>query len=179
MTLLKITQLGHPILLQRAREIEDVDDPAMLDLGHSMVETMLDAGGVGLAAPQVYRDLRMIAVLPIARRGDTEEVEPLVIVNPVLEPIGEELVSELEGCLSIPGLRGKVPRHRHVGYSGLDLEGRPIAGEAKDFFARVLQHEVDHLDGILFLMRMTDLRSLSTLGELHHQLSDEAPEETT
>ena len=153
MTLLKISRLGHPVLLQKAREVPDPLDPAIQDLGHSMIETMLDAGGVGLAAPQVYRDLRLIAVLPMSKRGQKRGVEPLVIVNPVLRPIGTEMATEFEGCLSIPDLRGKVPRHRRLHYAGLGLDGRQIVGEATDFFARVLQHEVDHLDGVLIIDR--------------------------
>lgn len=166
MTLRKIARMGHPVLLARARPVEDPADPRVRALAADMVATMRDAGGIGLAAPQVHESLRLIVALPIVERGEPRRVPPLVLVNPELEPFGEERLDGLEGCLSIPGIRGLVPRARRVGWRALDLDGRPLEGEADGLFARILQHELDHLDGILFPMRMIDLSTLAFESEL-------------
>jgi peptide deformylase len=168
MTLLKIAKLGHPVLLARAQPASDLGDPELRRLVADMIETLADARGLGLAAPQVYRSLRVIVVLPLADRETPREIEPLVLLDPELEPCSEAVEEDLEGCLSIPGLRGAVPRWREIAWRARDLDGRPIAGEASGLFARVLQHEVDHLDGILYPSRMRDLRLLATLEESHH-----------
>lgn len=166
MALLKIARLGHPILLARARSVEDPTVPAIRALAADMVETMRDAQGIGLAAPQVHVGLRLIVVLPIADRAASRDTEPLVLVNPELEPLDDPLEEAFEGCLSIPELRGLVPRARRVGWRAFGLDGRRLEGEAEGLVARILQHEVDHLDGILFPMRMRDLRTLAFESEL-------------
>lgn len=166
MTLRKIARLGHPVLLARA---EPVPDPTLAELRRlvrDMIETMRDSRGVGLAAPQVHESLRLIVAQDPVAMEDGSRPAPLVLFNPVLTPIGEEQEEAFEGCLSIPELRGLVPRWRSVGWSALDPEGRPAEGVAEGFVARVLQHEVDHLDGILYPMRMTDLRQLAFDREL-------------
>ncbi len=168
MTLLKIARLGHPVLLRRAAPVADPQAPACRTLVQDMIETMLDAEGVGLAAPQVYRSLRLIVALPVGDRDQPRAVDPLVLFNPELALEGAADVPGLEGCLSIPGLRGIVPRAACVRYRGLDREGAPVDGVAEGFLARILQHEVDHLDGLLFPMRMTDLGLLAVTGETHH-----------
>ncbi|MDX6750489.1 peptide deformylase [Geminicoccaceae bacterium 1502E] len=168
MTLLKIARLGHPVLLQPAMPVADPRAPEMQRLAADMVETMLDARGLGLAAPQVHQSLRLLVALPIAAREEPRDVAPLVLFNPELEPAGEEREEGLEGCLSIPGLRGFVPRWRTVRWRGLDFAGEPVEGVAEGLFARVLQHEVDHLDGILYLARMSDTRRLAFEAELPH-----------
>lgn len=177
MTLLKLARMGHPVLRQVAAPVADPTDPEIGRLAGDMVETMFDADGVGLAAPQVYRSLRLIVFrLPPDRLADDEPPQPAaptVLVNPELDPTGDEMALGLEGCLSIPDLRGLVPRHVTVDYKGVGLDGRPVTGQATGFKARVLQHEVDHLDGILFPDRMTDLRSLVFTSELHHLLNDD------
>lgn len=172
MAILKIARMGHPVLLARARPVDDPTAPEIRRLATDMAETLADAGGVGLAAPQVHESLRLILVsAPPERDEDGAAGVPVtVLVNPVLEPLGAEMVTGWEGCLSIPGLRGAVPRHRRVRFSGLDLDGAPIAGEAEGFHARVLQHEVDHLDGILYPMRMSDLGLLGFEEELMRRL---------
>ena len=138
-----------------------------------MVETMRAAAGLGLAAPQVALALRLIVVLPLADRGQAPEtVEPLVICNPRWEPIVDRMEDGIEGCLSIPGLRGVVPRCPKILWSGADPDGRPIGGEAEHLFARVLQHEVDHLDGVLYPERMSDLRLLATADQTDHLLAE-------
>ena len=176
MTLLKLARMGHPVLRQVAAPVADPTDPEIAHLAEDMVETMFDADGVGLAAPQVHRPLRLIVFrIPPERLDEDappEPSEPVALVNPVLEPIGDETFLGLEGCLSIPDLRGLVPRFSTVVYRGVGLDGLPVQGEATGFRARVLQHEVDHLDGILFPDRMTDLRSLVFTSELHHLLND-------
>jgi peptide deformylase len=166
MTLRKIARLGHPVLLARAEPIDDPTTAEIRRLIEDMLDTMRDARGIGLAAPQVHESLRLIVVQEPAVGEDGSRAAPIVLVNPVLSPIGDERAEAFEGCLSIPELRGLVPRWQCVAWSGLDPEGRPIQGVAEGLLARVLQHEVDHLDGILYPMRMTDLRQLAFDREL-------------
>ena len=181
MALLKIARMGHPVLLRPAAAVEDpTAEPVRGLVGH-MVETLFDAEGIGLAAPQVYRSLRLILFFDAEEREATQSRPPTVLINPEIEPLGEEIEHGLEGCLSIPGLRGVVPRHAHVGYRGLGLDGRLIEREARGLHARVVQHEVDHLAGVLYPMRMTDLRQLAFDSELRHfaaaQRADQPEEE--
>lgn len=168
MTLRKITRMGHPLLLARARPVADPDDAEIQTLIDDMIDTMQAAEGIGLAAPQVHVGRRVIVALDVADRAEQEAARAQVMINPELEPIGDEIEHAFEGCLSIPDLRGLVPRHRRVAWRALDRRGRHIEGEAEGLFARVLQHEVDHLDGILYPMRMTDLRHLAFSDELRH-----------
>jgi peptide deformylase len=175
MTLLKIARLGHPILLAKAPPVADVRDHECQRLVDDMIETMLDAPGIGLAAPQVHRSLRLVVALPVGGREEIEGATPLVLVNPVLEPVGDAVETDIEGCLSIPEIRGLVPRARTVDWRALDRHGNPIEGRAEGLFARILQHEVDHLDGILFPMRMTDLRHLAMTSELPHLMAMARP----
>ena len=178
MTLLKIARMGHPVLTARAEDVPDPTAREIRRLVEDMVETMNDAGGVGLAAPQIHVSRRVIIFN--APRGRSEggapetEFAPLTaLVNPVIEPLGEEKVLAYEGCLSIPGLTGPVPRFTRIRYRGFSPTGQPIAREASGFHARVVQHEVDHLDGILFPMRMTDLSLLAFTEELRrHAAAD-------
>jgi peptide deformylase len=168
MTLLKIAQLGHPVLITPARPVLDPSAPEIQELIDDMIETLADARGLGLAAPQVHQSLRLLIALPVTDREASRTLEPLVLVDPELEMLGEETSLDMEGCLSIPGLRGVVPRAARVAWRGLDRHGSPVAGEAEGLFARVLQHEVDHLDGVLYPMRMADLRLLAFNEEIHH-----------
>ncbi len=156
MAILKIARMGHPVLLERAAEVADV--AAVRGLVQDMAETLVDSGGIGLAAPQVHHSLRVILVsVPAGRaEGDESETPITALINPVLTPVGEEQVMVWEGCLSIPGLRGSVPRFHTVEFKALNLNGEPMSGQARGMMARVLQHEVDHLDGILYPMRMQD-----------------------
>lgn len=166
MSLLKIARMGHPVLRATAEPVRDPTDPEVWRLASDMVETMLDASGAGLAAPQVYASVRVIAVRSAESAGSGGV--PVVLINPAIEPVGEEIELAFEGCLSIPELRGIVPRYARIRWSALGLDGRPLKGEAEGFAARVIQHEVDHLDGILYIDRMTDLRLLGFVGEVHH-----------
>ena len=172
MSILKIARMGHPVLLQPARAVApeaiaaDADLQRLID---DMIETLADAGGVGLAAPQVFAGRRAILAMSPAERGSEDEAAPLtVLINPELELIRPD-DAELgwEGCLSIPGLRGAVPRAPEVRYRGYGRDGALVEGHAKGFFARVLQHEVDHLDGVLYPMRMQDFRYFGFDEELN------------
>ncbi len=183
MAILKIARMGHPVLGRRAAEVDDPTAPAVRRLVADMFETMADAEGLGLAAPQVYAPLRIVIFRapPDGEPADDEESpEPApltVLVNPVIEPLSEETKEGWEGCLSLPELRGLVPRYTHIRYSGLTLEGTALARDALGFHARVVQHECDHLDGMLYPRRMTDLASLVYLTEwkYHLEADEEAP----
>ncbi|WP_308720512.1 peptide deformylase [Komagataeibacter xylinus] len=169
MTLLKIARMGHPVLLQPTQPVADTQAPAIRALVADMIETMLDAGGAGLAAPQVHHGLALFVYhVPLARSTGEDDPPrpPSALINPVLEPVGDEMVDRLEGCLSIPGLRGWVPRHARVAYSGLDAHGHAVQGVASGFLANVLQHEYDHLNGILYPMRMTNLGRMGFDSEM-------------
>lgn len=158
MAILKIARMGHPVLLGRAAEVPDPTTPAMRQLVADMAETLADAGGIGLAAPQVHQPLRLF----LWRDGEALRV----LFNPELAPLGDETELGWEGCLSIPGLRGRVERPATVAWRGLDEAGEPVEGVATGLAARVLQHENDHLEGIFYLMRMKDLSMLGFTEEL-------------
>jgi peptide deformylase len=165
MAILKIARLGHPVLLGEASPAGDPTTPEMRRLIADMAETMVDANGLGLAAPQVHVPLRLF----VYRHG----AGVAALVDPVIEPVGEEEEAGWEGCLSIPGIRGCVPRAKRVRFKGLDAEGEPVEGEAEGLLARVLQHENDHLDGVIYLMRMTDLSLLGYTEELARAATQE------
>lgn len=164
----RIRLVGDPVLLTLAEPVADPAAPEVQDLIDDMVVTLAEAQGLGLAAPQVGHSLRLVLALPVADPAGRAAGLPSILLNPELEPLDGGQEHGFEGCLSIPGLRGRVARHRRVRYRALDRHGRPVAGEAEGLFARVLQHEVDHLDGVLYPMRMADLRHLAVLGELPH-----------
>ncbi|MFZ4405688.1 MAG: peptide deformylase [Paracraurococcus sp.] len=148
MSILKIARMGHPVLLGQAEPVDDPAHPEIRRLIADMIETMHDASGIGLAAPQVYAPLRLFVWRGVAGVS--------VLMNPELEALDDETESAWEGCLSIPGLRGCVTRPRRIRYRGLDSTGAPVTGEAEGMTARVMQHETDHLDGVMYPMRMQD-----------------------
>lgn len=152
MAVLRMRYLGDPVLRVRAEEIEHVDDE-LRALARDMLDTMYDEDGVGLAGPQVGVSRRIIVVDP-----REEGVEPMALVNPRILSAADEMDRAEEGCLSIPGLRELVDRSIAVEVAALDLEGQPVAFEAEGLLARILQHEIDHLDGILFLDRVSPLK---------------------
>jgi len=176
MAILKIAKMGHPVLRRRAAEVPDPCAPEIKRLVADMVETLEDVGGAGLAAPQVHVPLRVVifSVPPerIAEEPGAETVPLTVLINPVVTPLTRETELGWEGCLSVPGLRGAVPRFTRVRYAGVTLEGEKIEREVGGFHARVVQHECDHLDGILYPMRMTDLSLLCYVDEMRHGLPD-------
>jgi len=160
MAILKIARMGHPALLAPAKPVENPAAPEIQRLLADMAETLDDAGGVGLAAPQVHVGLRLfIYKVPASRAGEEAGQVPLTaVINPVLTPLGDNMSMDWEGCLSIPGLRAAVPRFDRLHLSALDAAGQSIEKDVSGFEARVIQHEADHLDGILYTMRLSDFR---------------------
>jgi peptide deformylase len=177
MAILKIARMGHPVLARRSEEVADPASPEIRRLVADMVETMIDANGAGLAAPQVHVPLRVVVFqAPGERTKDGVDVAEMfdhtapltVLVNPVIEVVDPMPHGGWEGCLSVPGLRGFVERPGHIRYRGCDTNGNVVARTAKGFHARVVQHECDHLDGILYPQRMTDMRQFLFESEAHH-----------
>ena len=169
MAVLKIARMGHPVLLKKAEEVEDGTAPDIQRLIDDMIETLADAGGVGLAAPQVHVSKRLFLYsVPESRSEGVDDpaLDVQVIINPELEPVDEEMIPRFEGCLSIPGWRGEVPRYKRVRYAGYGRTGNRVEGVASGFRAHVMQHEMDHLNGILYPMRMTDLGKLGFEAEM-------------
>jgi len=158
--------MGHPVLRTKARALErsEITSPAIQKLIDDMIETMTEYHGVGLAAPQIHEGLRLfVAALDVDDEG--RGLEPVPVINPEITPIGKEMVEDWEGCLSIPDIRGLVARARDIKVRAYDRRGERVELEAHDFAARVIQHETDHLDGVLFLDRMRSLASLTFLDE--------------
>ena len=175
MAILKIAQIGHPVLRQRAREVsrEELATAETQQFIDDLIETMRDANGAGLAAIQVYRPIRICAI----EVGDNPRYPykpriPLtVLVNPVLTPLGDETFDNNEGCLSVPNLRGDVPRFVHLRVQGWDRHGADVDLDVHGLSAGTYQHEVDHLDATLFVDRVRDPRTLTTWTEFerHHR----------
>jgi peptide deformylase len=162
-----IVRLGHPSLRSPAQPLSprEIGSPEVQTLIDDMVDSMREARGVGLAAPQVASELQVF-VYEAGHPPDRPDPIPLhVVINPMITPHSRELVYDWEGCLSIPDLRGLVPRHAEVRVQGLDRQGRPLDYIVAGFEARIVQHEYDHLNGVVFLDRMRDLRSLSFTDE--------------
>jgi peptide deformylase len=170
-----IVRLGHPALRAPARPVElvRVAGPEVQSLIDDLIETMADAHGVGLAAPQVAEELQVF----VYQAAGPPEIPLHVVINPMITPLSRELAYDWEGCLSIPDLRGLVPRHPSVRVQGLDREGRPLAYVASDFEARIVQHEFDHLNGVVFLDRMRDLHSLAYLEEWERYMLERSRED--
>lgn len=164
---LEITELGDPVLWARAREVEDVSVPAVQTLIDDLIETAYHANGVGIAAPQVGNTERVFIISshPNVRYPDAPELEPTAIINPEIISKSEETVKGWEGCLSIPGIRGLVPRAKTVRARYTTRDGKTEEKEFTDFVARVFQHELDHLDGVLFLDRVESTRDIVTEKE--------------
>jgi peptide deformylase len=166
MALLKIARMGNPVLLQMAEPVTNPGAPAIRRLVDDMIETMLDAPGIGLAAPQVHRPLRLFVFhLPSERTGQPN-IPPSVVINPHFTPVGDATMPRIEGCLSLPGLRAAVPRWVRIHYTGVDCDGNEVGGEVDGLHANVVQHEYDHLDGILYPMRVTDFATFGFNEEL-------------
>jgi len=160
--LLEVVRLGHPVLRSVADEVPEdwFGSGRLADLGDAMVRTMIEEEGVGLAAPQVAQGLRLFAYW-VPETDEHPGIAPMVLVNPDIRAIGDEVEEGWEGCLSIPGLRGLVPRPRRVKVKARTVDGEPVSLTADGFHARVIQHENDHLDGVVFLDRMTSTLSLA------------------
>jgi peptide deformylase len=165
MSILKVARMGHPVLRAKARAVDktELKSPEVQHFIDSLIDTMYEYSGVGLAAPQVHESLRVfVAMLDPDGRGEGDAV---TFINPEIMVVGDQTVEGWEGCLSIPEIRGRVPRAQHIKVSALDRTGKRFELELKDFPARVIQHETDHLDGVLFLDRMATLDSLTYLEE--------------
>jgi peptide deformylase len=165
MSILKVARMGHPVLRQKARPIlpKELKTVLLQKLIDDMIETMQEYSGVGLAAPQVHESLRVfVAHLDADGRGSGD---PVAVINPEIEVIGAQIIEGWEGCLSIPDIRGRVTRAADIRVNALDRHGKRIEINAKDFPARVIQHETDHLDGVLFFDRMRSFESLTYMEE--------------
>ena len=179
MSILKVARMGHPVLRARARTVDklEIKTLAVQEFIDSMVDTMFEYSGVGLAAPQVHESLRIfVAMLDSDGQGEGDAV---VFVNPEITVVGDQTVEGWEGCLSIPDIRGRVPRAQHIRVTALDRNAKRFELDLKDFPARVVQHETDHLDGVLFFDRMKSLGSLTYLEEYsrYHARRDKDDEE--
>lgn len=168
MAVRKVLRMGNPLLLQVAEPVTEFGTEELDRLIEDMFDTMAAEAGAGLAAPQIGVSRRVVifGVEKNPRYPDVEEVPTTVLINPVISPIGSGMEEGWEGCLSVPGLRGRVPRYAHVRYSGHDRHGGLIEREVSGFHARVVQHECDHLDGILYPRRIRDLRLFGFEQEL-------------
>ena len=161
MAVREVLRMGDPRLFQRSRPVERFDTPELHALLQDMHDTMDALNGAGLAAPQIGEQLRVV-IFGVARNPRYPEAEPVpytVLINPILTPLSEDSEDGWEGCLSVPGMRGVVPRYTQLRYQGYDQFGVPIARNVSGFHARVVQHEYDHLDGILYPMRIRDMRN--------------------
>jgi peptide deformylase len=179
MAIRDILRMGDPRLLRVAQPVTAFDTPELHALVQDMLDTMASAGGIGLAAPQIGVDLQVV-VFGFERAARYPQAEPVpmtVLVNPVIELLGMEQAEGWEGCLSVPGLRGKVPRYQHIRYRGRDARGQPIDREARGFHAVVVQHETDHLIGRLYPTRMTDMTQLGFTEELFPEAGTEPDNE--
>jgi len=165
MSILKVAHMGHPVLRERAEALDKsaFRNPLLQKLIDDMIETMHEYHGVGLAGPQVHEGVRLFVAL--LEEEPNPKTEATVVVNPEIIPDGDTREEGWEGCLSIPDIRGMVARYTSVALKALDRDGRPFELKLKDFAARVAQHETDHLDGVLFLDRMTSMQSLTYLEE--------------
>lgn len=186
MAILKIARMGHPVLGRPADPVPDPAAPAIARLIADMKETMADAQGIGLAAPQVHVPLRIVlffvppgrAADPDALDGDPAGSVPLTcLINPEIEPLDGATEDGWEACLSVPGLTGLVPRFTHIRYRGLAPDGSLIDREARGFHARVVQHECDHLDGVLYPRRMRDLAKLGFVEEIQRSKTPQSDRE--
>ncbi len=190
MSILKVARMGHPVLRARCRAIDagEIKSPRVQKLIDDMFDTMREYQGVGLAAPQVHEGIRLFVAgfAPAARdeedededEDETEQVPLMALVNPEITVVGDEIAEDWEGCLSIPDIRGRVPRAHDIVVRAFDRRAKRIELKASGFTARVIQHETDHLDGVLFFDRMKSLESLSFLEEFgrywsHHQVKPE------
>ena len=172
MAVRRVLKMGDPLLYRKAEPVKGFNTPELDALVADMFDTMAALNGAGLAAPQIGVSQRVVifSVESNPRYPDVEHVPTTVLINPILTPIGDEMEEGWEGCLSVPGLRGLVARHRSLRYTGFDQHGTPIDRTVSGFHARVVQHECDHLDGILYPMRLRDIRLLGFEEALFQEL---------
>ncbi len=168
MAIRQVLRMGDPILLQSAQPVTEFNTPQLHTLIQDMLDTMAALDGAGLAAPQIGESLRVVVFGLEAnpRYPDAESIPLTVLINPTIKVLSDEMEEGVEGCLSVPGLRGAVPRYTQIRYTGVDQHGKVIDRSVEGFHARVVQHEVDHLDGILYPRRIADLRKFGFVEEL-------------
>ena len=170
MSILKIARLGHPILYKKAKSIKNLPDLTIKDLVTNMTETMLDANGIGLAAPQVHVNKQVIIFRIPKEKNEQEQednsIEITALINPKIKNISDKTYNDWEGCLSIPGMSGLVKRFFHISYEGFDMNGKIIKREAEGLHARIVQHEYDHLMGILYINKLADSRAFGYSEEI-------------
>lgn len=189
MAILKIARMGHPVLGMKSAPVEDPGAPEIGYFVEDMMDTLADAGGVGLAAPQVHVPIRLVIFeVPAARAAaeryrtgglddDTEEVPMTVLINPQIDIIGNETQAAYEGCLSVPDMMGEVHRPFHIRYRAVGVDGQVIDREATGFHARVVQHECDHLDGVLYPQIISDMRTFGYNDELKKTITPNQDED--
>jgi len=165
MSILKIARLGHPTLLQKAKLVEDITSNKTKKIIHDMTETMLDAKGIGLAAPQVHIN-RQIIIFRVPEEDDEKQIKITALINPKFTKITDKTDNEWEGCLSIPGMLSLVNRFSKIQYEGSDMRGNIIKRQAEGLHARVVQHEYDHLMGILYTSRLVDNSAFGYADEI-------------
>ena len=177
MSILKVARMGHPVLRRPARALDkaQIRQPLLQKLIDDMIETMREYHGVGLAAPQVHESVRLLVAI-LDDEPDAHS-DPTVLINPEITPVGAVTEEGWEGCLSIPDIRGMVPRHVEIGLHALDRHGKGIDLRLKDFPARVAQHETDHLHGVLFFDRMRSMETLTFLEEFSKYWAKDDEEE--
>lgn len=170
---LEIAELGQHVLREKAADIDNVGDPAVQEFIDNLIETGVDSNGVGIAAPQVFEPYRIFIInsRPNPRYPNAPEIGPMAIINPEIISYSEEKDKDWEGCLSIPGIRGLVPRHKHISTRYTTREGNIEEKDFTDFVARIFQHEFDHLNGIVFLDRMESSREIITEKEYQRLIS--------
>ncbi|MCX2860988.1 peptide deformylase [Paucibacter sp. PLA-PC-4] len=176
MAVRELLKMGDPRLLRVAQPVTEFGTPALHELVADMLDTMKAANGAGLAAPQIGVDLQLV-IFGFERNERYPDAPPVpltVLINPLITPLSDAMEEGWEGCLSVPGLRGVVPRHSQLRYSGFDIEGRPIEREATGFHARVVQHECDHLLGVLYPMRIKDFSRFGYTSVLFPELDPNA-----
>jgi peptide deformylase len=167
MSILKVSRMGNPVLRKVARKVEpsEIKSPAFQKLVDDMIETMREYEGIGLAAPQVHESVRLAIIGIEDGRGEDRSIRILPVVNPEITPIGKDTEEDWEGCLSLPKLRGRVVRPTRIQVKALDRRGNKIDIDLQGYPARVAQHEIDHLDGVLFIDRMKSFETLTYLDE--------------
>lgn len=155
----RVLRIGNPLLHEVAEQVSEFGTPPLRELVVDLWDTMAARGGVGIAAPQIGVGLRVVvfAMRDHPLHADPESIPQTVLINPVIEPMDDTIEDGWEGCLSVPGMRGLVPRYQRIHYMGRDVDGAPIDREVEGFHARVVQHECDHLDGVLYPQRIRDM----------------------
>lgn len=171
----EVLKMGNPLLLRVSEPVKEFNSPELDALIRDMFDTMAAQDGAGLAAPQigVLKRVVIFGVEKNPRYPEVEEVPMTILINPVIQPVGRRMEDDWEGCLSVPGMRGLVPRYTHIRYSGYDQRGERFEREVGGFHARVVQHECDHLDGILYPRRIRDLRMFGFEAELYRKEGEE------